>query len=138
MERPYLTGVITKKEPYSGTNLNHPAGYFTIADKRFSLWDDMIYEKLVVGKSYRVEYTERQFGNKTYYNSQHVSLSEKLIDSEKIEFSNEEKEELEEVGVDTSEFHGPKEEILLKEGETVVISGFKYKFESAKLKLVST
>ena len=137
MEQKSITGNLESKENYSGDSEKHPAGYFIIKDLRFSLWDVNTFEELEVGKEYTVNYTEKEYNGKIYYNAQSIDSDEVCIDRNKVEFSDEEKKELEKVGQDTSNLKGPKIEIILKEGEIIIIGGFKYKVEPSKLVLVA-
>ena len=135
----HIIGELVKKDFYNGDNETHPAGYFTIGGLSFSLWDTKVFNHLELGKEYTVTYTEKELNGKIYYNAHSVDSVNEMdnyVDEEKIEFSDKEKGELEKVGINTSDLRGPKNEIILKEGE-IVISGFKYRVEPAKLILIN-
>lgn len=82
MPNKIIEGEIEEKFPYSGENERGPAGDILVNGIKLTCWSKSLFEELVEGNNYKLEYTEKEsnFAGKVYINRNVVSIVDKKIE----------------------------------------------------------
>jgi hypothetical protein len=82
MQNKIIEGEIEEKFPYNGDNERGPAGDILINGIKLTCWSKSLFEELVEGNNYKLEYTEKEsnFAGKVYINRNVVSIVDKKIE----------------------------------------------------------
>ena len=130
-EKKTITGIILdKKEKEKG-----PKGDFIIDDQRYTCWSETLWEKFDIDDEVIVTYVvkKNEYNGKTFYNRNISNI--KLKDEGEVVFTQEEKDELEDQGINTSELKG-EPTILKSVNGKIRICGITYKIKDIELELV--
>jgi hypothetical protein len=129
--REEIVGLITKKE----ASERGPKGHFGVYDTKLACWDSDMFSKYQIGDEVKVTYTskENEYNGRIYYNKNISYMTFK--NKGDVPFTNEEKETLEEEGVDISKMKGPKK-ILKSENGVVKLGGIFYRIKDIELELL--
>ena len=131
-----IEGVISKKE---GNTRNGPKGYFYLDgnSKKFTCWSQTYFDNFDEGDEVIITYLENPntYNGKEYINNNIRFM--KFKDSGEIGFTDDEKEELDAVGINTKDLPAPRVKIKSENGK-IKLNGLFYQVKEIELELITS